>query len=229
MANKAAKIFTLVLMDLLVVVTIPASRLALAEDFSSRLARAALERTRHRVVYDGTYYRIPYPGGDVPAHLGVCTDVVIRSYRALGVDLQKSVHEDMARHFAAYPSKRIWGLLRPDPNIDHRRVPNLQVFFTRKGKALPVTFQPDAYQAGDLVTWMLPGNLPHIGIVSDRYTTDGVRPLIVHNIGAGPRLEDMLFHFPITGHYRYRPETLAAPAEAMPVRTIPSASMGDAS
>jgi hypothetical protein len=229
MANKVAKIFTLVLMGLVATVTLPTVCLVLAEDFSSRLAQAAFERTRHRVVYDGTYYRIPYPGGDVPAHVGVCTDVVIRSYRALGVDLQKSVHEDMARHFAAYPSKRIWGLLRPDPNIDHRRVPNLQVFFSRKGKALPVSAQPDAYRAGDLVTWMLPGNLPHIGIVADRYTADGVRPLIVHNIGAGPRLEDVLFHFPITGHYRYRPETLAAPTEAMPIRTIPSASMGDAS
>ena len=179
---------------------------ALADDFGDRLARAALERTRHRVTYDGSYYTIPYPNGDVPAQRGVCTDLVIRSYRTLGVDLQKAVHEDMARNFAAYPSRRIWGLSGPDPNIDHRRVPNLQVFFTRHGKALPVSDKGQAYRAGDLVTWMLPGNLPHIGIVAPHLSGDGKRRLMVHNIGAGPQLEDVLFRFPITGHYRYTPQ-----------------------
>lgn len=196
---------------------------AAAQAFYPDLARAALERTRHRVRYDGAYFKIPYPGGDIPPHLGVCTDVVIRSYRALGIDLQKAVHEDMVRHFAAYPSKRIWGLSRPDRNIDHRRVPNLRVFFARNGEALPVSDSGEAYRVGDLVTWMLPGNLPHIGIVSSKFTPDGQRRLIVHNIGAGPKLEDVLFRFPITGHYRYhagldtgQAETLPSPDGALP-------------
>src|SRR5262249_8953080 len=128
-------------------------------------------------------------------------DVVIRAYRAVGIDLQQQVHEEMVAHFDAFP--RLWGLARPDPNIDHRRVPNLQVFFRRRGLALPVTREPGDYRPGDLVTWTVPPNLPHIGIVSDQRTDDGARPLIVHNIGRGPRLEDMLFAFPITGHWRY--------------------------
>jgi uncharacterized protein YijF (DUF1287 family) len=229
MANKATIILSWILTGLLAAVTLSAGGHVRAEAFCNRLARAALERTRHGVVYDGSYYRIAYPGGDVPAHVGVCTDVVIRSYRALGIDLQQAVHEDMTRHFAAYPSKRIWGLDRPDPNIDHRRVPNLQVFFARQGEVLTVSARPEAYQVGDLVTWMLPGNLPHIGIVADRFSVDGVRPLIVHNIGAGPRLEDVLFDFPITGHYRYRPEAPAVPDQAQPAPTIPLAPMGDPS
>ena len=166
------------------------------------LVAAAIAQTRHPVTYDGAYRRIAYPGGDVPAHIGVCTDVVIRAYRAVGIDLQQRVHEDMRAAFAAYPNS--WGLARPDPNIDHRRVPNLQVFLDRRGAALAVSRDPAAYAPGDLVTWMLPGNLPHIGIVTDRRTTDGARPLIAHNIGRGPEVEDMLFAFPITGHYRYR-------------------------
>lgn len=173
-----------------------------ADAFSSRLVEAALERTSHSVWYDGSYVRIDYPGGDVPANTGVCTDVVIRAYRALGIDLQQRVHEDIRQHFDQYPSRRIWGLKRPDTNIDHRRVPNLQAFFTRHGQSLPVSKRPESYQPGDLVTWMVPGNRPHIGIVVDRKSAAGV-PLIVHNIGYGPKLEDMLFDFPITGHYRY--------------------------
>lgn len=173
-------------------------------DVLRALAQAALERTRHSVRYDGSYRRIAYPGGDVPAEVGVCTDVVIRSYRALGIDLQKKVHEDMRRAFSRYP--KIWGLKRPDSNIDHRRVPNLQTFFTRHGKKLNTSDNPADYQTGDLVTWMLPGNLPHIGIVSEHRSEDGKRPLIVHNIGRGPKLEDMLFDYNITGHYRYRGE-----------------------
>ncbi len=169
--------------------------------FSSRLVQAAIERTAHAVTYDGSYRSIDYPGGDVPDHIGVCTDLVIRAYRRLGIDLQKDLHEDMRRRFQAYP--RIWGLSRPDPNIDHRRVPNLQRFFERKGRVLKVSDDAGDYAAGDLVTWMLPGNLPHIGIVIDRRSDDGDRPLIVHNIGRGPEAEDALFRYPITGHYRY--------------------------
>lgn len=169
-----------------------------------RLVAAAMERTRHSVTYNGAYQRIPYPGGDVPENIGVCTDVVIRAYRAgLGVDLQKRVHEDMRRAFSRYP--KTWGLSRPDPNIDHRRVPNLRVFLTRHGRALPASGDPGDYRPGDLVTWMVNRTLPHIGIVTDRRSADGRRPLIVHNIGQGPRLEDMLFDYPITGHYRYLP------------------------
>ena len=171
------------------------------DSFAQDLAAAALERTQHRVRYDGSYRRIDYPGGDVPANIGVCTDVVIRAYRAVGLDLQQAVHEDMRRNFSAYPD--IWGLSRPDRNIDHRRVPNLRTFFARHGTSLPVSDDPGDYRPGDLVTWTVPRNLPHIGIVVDRRSADGRRPLIVHNIGGGPKLEDMLFDFPVTGHYRY--------------------------
>jgi len=177
----------------------------LAEPVPSQLelADAALERTRHGVRYDGAYRRISYPGGDVPADTGVCTDVLIRSYRALGIDLQQRVHEDMRDNFSSYPSKRIWGLSRPDSNIDHRRVPNLQVFFRRHGTELPVTQQAEDYMPGAIVSWMLPGNLPHIGIVSNKFVPGTQRPMIVHNIGAGPKLEDMLFSYPITGHFHF--------------------------
>lgn len=172
-------------------------------DRITKLIKAAKSRTRYSITYDGSYFSIPYPNGDVPKHLGVCTDVVIRSYRKLGIDLQKLVHEDMSSHFDAYPSSRIWGLSKPDPNIDHRRVPNLQTFFTRNGKSLPITQNPSDYKPGDLVTWMLPGNLPHIGIVIDEQSANGARPIIVHNIGNGPKKEDILFNYKITGHYRY--------------------------
>ncbi len=169
--------------------------------FAMKLTAAAIELTSDQVVYDGSYISIKYPGGDVAADRGVCTDVVIRAYRKLGVDLQKDVHEDMKRNFSIYPSR--WGLKRPDTNIDHRRVPNLQTLFARKGQKLTVSANADDYLSGDLVTWALPGNLPHIGIVTDLKSADGLRPLIVHNIGAGQVLEDMLFEFKITGHYRY--------------------------
>ncbi|MEM9383434.1 MAG: DUF1287 domain-containing protein [Pseudomonadota bacterium] len=176
---------------------------AVAEhDFADKLVAAAHERTGHSVTYDGSYYHMAYPGGDVPANIGVCTDVIVRAYRAVGVDLQQAVHEDMSAHFGDYPA--YWGLARPDPNIDHRRVPNLQRFLERHGEVLGTSDVAADYRPGDLVTWMLPGNLPHIGIVSDKRSGDGRRPLIVHNIGAGPRLEDALFAFPITGHYRFR-------------------------
>lgn len=171
--------------------------------FSEALVDAAVERTKHAVRYDGSYRAIDYPNGDVPSSIGVCTDVIIRSYRALGIDLQRLVHEDMAVNFSAYPSARLWGLSRPDANIDHRRVPNLQAWFSRHGTALPISNNAKDYKPGDLVTWMLPGNLPHIGIVTDRFNSVTNQPLIVHNIGSGPKLQDMLFDFEITGHYRY--------------------------
>jgi len=165
------------------------------------LAAAATARTAIRVTYDGSYRRLEYPGGDVPAHLGVCTDVVIRSYRAVGIDLQKEVHQDMTRAFPAYPA--LWGLERPDSNIDHRRVPNLRVFFERHGVQLAASSDAADYLPGDIVTWVLSGNLPHIGIVADARSRDGRRPLVVHNIGRGPVSDDSLFAFRITGHYRY--------------------------
>ncbi len=167
------------------------------------LAEAALQRTTAAVVYNPSYVSIPYPNGDVPASTGVCTDLVIRSFRAIGIDLQKEVHEDMRAKFESYPSKRIWGLTKPDTNIDHRRVPNLRVFFERKGKSLSLDINPANYLPGDIVTWRLPGNLPHMGIVTDKKSGDGLRHLVAHNIGRGPELEDMLFAYPITGHYRY--------------------------
>ncbi|MCP3958168.1 MAG: DUF1287 domain-containing protein [bacterium] len=169
------------------------------DGLTRRLVDAAIERTRQRVRYDGSYRQIPYPGGDVPGDVGVCTDVVIRSYRAVGIDLQKEVHEDMGIAFSAYPGN--WGLRRPDPNIDHRRVPNLRTFLRRRGAELPVTAE---FRPGDVVTWMLAGNRPHVGLVIDRLAADGTRPLIVHNVGAGPRIDDALLRYRITGHYRYR-------------------------
>jgi uncharacterized protein YijF (DUF1287 family) len=175
-----------------------------SSSFADDLVNAANDRTTQNVRYDGAYHRIAYPNGDVPDNIGVCTDVIIRSYRALGIDLQKLVHEDMRDNFSAYPSTRIWGLIKPDSNIDHRRVPNLQTFFKRHGTMLPITNNADTYKAGDIVTWMLPGNLPHIGIVVDTYAVDNKTPLIVHNIGAGPQREDVLFRYKITGHYRYQ-------------------------
>jgi uncharacterized protein YijF (DUF1287 family) len=151
--------------------------------------------------YDPSYSVISFPGGDVPTVRGVCTDVIIRAYRSVGVDLQLLVNQDMRKAFSAYP--RNWGLSRPDPNIDHRRVPNLAVFFTRHGQVLPISTETKTYRPGDIVTWRLPGGLAHIGLVSDR-STDG-RPLVIHNIGAGAKVEDILFAFTITGHYRYLP------------------------
>ena len=170
-------------------------------NFSTELVKAALERTKHSVTYDGSYRKIAYPGGDVPDNIGVCSDVVIRVYRQVGIDLQKEIHEDMKGNFSFY-SKR-WGLKKTDTNIDHRRVLNLRVFFNRHGVEILVSRSPDDYLPGDLVTWTVQGSLPHIGIVSDSRTLLRKRPLMVHNIGRGPVLEDMLFEYPITGHYRY--------------------------
>lgn len=176
-----------------------------AQSFQAKLVKAAKERTEHVVVYNGSYRKIDYPNGDVPKNIGVCTDVIIRSYRALGIDLQALVHEDMRDNFTLYPSKRIWGLTKPDTNIDHRRVPNLQVFFEKFGTRKVISKTAADYQAGDIVTWVLPNNRPHIGIVTDELSEDKLRPLIVHNIGWGPKMEDMLFNYKITGHYLFEP------------------------
>jgi uncharacterized protein YijF (DUF1287 family) len=186
---------------------------AQAEDARiSTLLAAAHAQVGVTVRYDAAYARLDYPSGDVPADRGVCTDVVIRAFRALGVDLQQRVHQDMRRHFAAYPA--LWGLKAPDRNIDHRRVPNLAAYFTRQGTKLPATSDPDDYLPGDIVTWSVPPGLPHIGLISDR-RSDG-RPLVVHNIGAGTRVEDALFAFPITGHWRWMPDEAALSTDEAP-------------
>lgn len=186
--------------------------------FLDRLVEAAVERTNHQVRYDASYFVIDYPGGDVPAEVGVCTDEVIRAYRAVGVDLQKEVHEDMAREFSAYPRK--WGLKKPDPNIDHRRVPNLMTFFERQGASLPVTEDARDYRPGDVVTWDLNSQMTHIGIVvSVPSEADPSRMLVVHNIGAGPQAEDVLFNWKITGHYRYTGPKEEGKSEKAKVKT----------
>ena len=178
------------------------STFARAEPWAEKLIAAAETQIGVTLTYDPAYATLKFPGGDVPRERGVCTDVVIRAYRdAFGLDLQKLVHEDMRANFKAYPTR--WGLKRPDANIDHRRVPNLATFFTRKGVALAKPLQGSDCQPGDLVTWELPGNLPHIGIVTHHASANDARPLIVHNIGAGARLEDILFDFTITGRYRF--------------------------
>lgn len=169
--------------------------------FADSLSEAAIALTRQQVVYDPSYFRIDYPMGDVPADRGVCTDVVIRAFRKVGIDLQQEVHEDMATHFNLYPNR--WGLRRTDKNIDHRRVPNLMTFLGRHGRSLPLSDRASDYRAGDIVCWDLGGGILHIGLVADRKSTDGQRPLIVHNIGRGQVLEDVLFSFSIIGHYRY--------------------------
>lgn len=178
-----------------------ASAIAQGDNFYVALSDAAITLTSQRVIYDPSYFSIGYPNGDVPADRGVCTDVVIRAYRKLGIDLQKKVHEDMRDNFTQYPKN--WGLRAPDKNIDHRRVPNLMTFFTRHGTTLPITQNPSDYQPGDIVCWNLGGAVTHIGIVVHKKSSDGKRHLIVHNIGAGQVLEDCLFSYKVIGHYRY--------------------------
>src|SRR5204862_2007124 len=173
--------------------------LAARQTFSKKLIEAAVERTHHTVRYDPAYVRIPYPGGDVPADTGVCTDEVIRAYRAVGVDLQKEVYEDMKKNFSEYPRRA----KRPDANIDHRRVANLMVFFSRKGETLAITERAEEYAPGDLVTWDLGGAVPHIGMEVEQKSLASVRYMIEHNIGRGPKIEDVLLSWKITGHYRY--------------------------
>ncbi len=163
------------------------------------LLQSAYDQVGKTVKYEAAYERIAFPGGDVPLERGVCTDVIVRAYRGIGVDLQLLVNRDMHAAFGAYP--KLWRLSRPDPNIDHRRVQNLEVFFKRHGKELPVSKEPGGYKPGDIVTWRLPDGRPHIGLVSDRQA--GGTPLVVHNIGLGAEIEDALFQFNISGHYRY--------------------------
>lgn len=181
---------------ILLLVSLHAARADTALDLVAA-ARAQVGVTLH---YDPSYRQIAYPMGDVPMERGVCSDVVIRAFRAVGVDLQQELHRDMKRHFAAYPKN--WGLARPDRNIDHRRVPNLATWFKRQGYALRVTANAAAYLPGDIVAWTLGGGQPHIGIVSDRRSNDSARPLVIHNIGWGAREEDALFEYRITGHFR---------------------------
>ncbi len=170
--------------------------------FEEKLSKAAIDLTKDRVVYDPSYFSIDYPNGDVPKGKGVCTDVVIRAYRKLNIDLQKKVHEDMAANFDAYPNH--WGLTRTDKNIDHRRVPNLMKFFERHGQVKPITDQASDYVPGDIVCWNLGGGITHIGIVVDKKSTDQKRYLISHNIGNGQELSDCLFSYRIIGHYTFK-------------------------
>ncbi len=204
--RKTFQVFFLIPCTILLCVSSFAQNGALTEiqrrAFLHKLSDAALERTTHTVRYVSDYVSIPYPNGDVPPDTGVCTDEIIRSYRALGIDLQKEVHEDMKANFWVYPNHVRWMQLRTDTNIDHRRVPNLMVFFARNGESLPITNKSEDYTPGNLVTWDLGGNVPHIGIVVDKKSPSG-RYLVVHNIGQGPKAEDVLFLWKITGHYRY--------------------------
>jgi len=174
---------------------------AIIQPFGQQLSEAALALTEVKVTYDPSYFSIAYPGGDVPSHLGVCTDVVIRAYRLLDIDLQELVHQDMKNHFGLYPT--IWGLTKTDSNIDHRRVPNLMVFFNRNGQSLALSQESEDYVAGDIVCWRLSGGMTHIGVVVEQMNGGETRPLIVHNIGAGQVLQDCLFDYEIIGHYRY--------------------------
>lgn len=171
-------------------------------DFFFRLSDAALELTKQQVKYNPAYFRIAYPNGDVPADKGVCTDVIIRAYRKLGIDLQKEVHEDMAVNFNLYPKN--WGLTKTDKNIDHRRVPNLMTYFSRHGTVKPNTLNSSDYKPGDIVAWNLGGGITHIGIVVNKKSSDGQRYLIVHNIGNGQELSDCLFTYKIIGHYSFQ-------------------------
>ncbi|TSE09877.1 DUF1287 domain-containing protein [Aquimarina algiphila] len=170
-------------------------------DFKTRLSDAGLELTKQEVTYDPAYFSIDYPNGDVPSGKGVCTDVVIRAYRKLDIDLQKEVHLDMKTNFDLYPKN--WGLTRTDKNIDHRRVPNLMKFFSRFGKVKPISKIPGDYLPGDIVCWNLGGGTTHIGLVVDKKSPDLKRYMIVHNIGGGQVLADCLFDYKIIGHYSY--------------------------
>ncbi len=165
------------------------------------MVAASIEQTKYTKNYDPSYIKLAYPNGDVPRETGVCSDVVVRAFRAGGMDLQRELHEDMARAFREYPQR--WSLKQPDANIDHRRVPNLMTYFARQGKALPVTQNADDYKPGDVVAWNLGGGQTHIGMVTNLQSTASGRFLIVHNIGAGAQVEDVLFAWKMIGHYRY--------------------------
>jgi len=166
-----------------------------------KLLKGAYEQTKETYLYDPAYVALSYPGGDIPRDRGVCSDVVIRAFRQAGVDLQVELHQDMKRHFSQYP--KIWGLSGPDTNIDHRRVPNLMTFFKRMGKALPISASAADYQPGDIVAWRLTNGLLHMGVISDRNVASSDTPMVIHNIGSGAMVEDILFKYEILGHYRY--------------------------
>jgi len=187
----------------LIVLHLPAQSPSSRADLTRRLVAAAIDRSHVQVRYVADYVRIPYPGGDVPAGTGVCSDEIIRIYRTVGIDLQKDVHEDMVSHFDQYPGQWRWMRRQPDSNIDHRRVPNLIVFFRRNGENLPITNSSAAYIPGDIVTWDLGRGQTHIGMVVDRKPLLSGRYMILHNIGRGPQIEDVLFDWKITGHFRY--------------------------
>jgi uncharacterized protein YijF (DUF1287 family) len=176
---------------------------AAATTFEEKLSRAAISIIDPAIDYDPAYISIKYPNGDVPKNKGVCTDVVIRAYRKLGIDLQKEVHEDMKANFSQYANLKKWGMTKTDTNIDHRRVPNLEAYFERKGIKLAVTENANDYKTGEIVTWMINGKLPHIGIITNKKSADGKRNLIVHNVGYGQVLEDCLFSYEIVGHFKY--------------------------
>nr|ELR5071493.1 DUF1287 domain-containing protein [Providencia rettgeri]ELR5223356.1 DUF1287 domain-containing protein [Providencia rettgeri] len=170
---------------------------------SSLLLAKHAEQLPRLVIYDPSYRQISYPNGDVPEQYGVCSDVVIRSYRKIGIDLQQLVHEDMKANFRQYPSQRMWGLRKPDTNIDHRRVPNLEAFFSRKGKNKPISKNASDYIPGDIVSWRLDNGRPHIGVVTSRKSSNTQNYLVMHNIGYGQVFEDVLFRWDIVGHYSY--------------------------
>lgn len=174
-----------------------------AKTFEEKLSSAAISIIDPTIEYDPAYFAIKYPNGDIPPNKGVCTDVVIRSYRKLNIDLQKEVHKDMKANFTKYPNLKKWGMTKPDTNIDHRRVPNLETFFERNGEKLPVTQNASDYKTGEIVTWMINGKLPHIGIITKVKSADGQRNMIVHNVGGGQVLEDCLFDYAIVGHFKY--------------------------
>ena len=178
-------------------------------DFQKDIVNAAIDRTNKTIIYNGEYFIIDYPNGDIPSHFGVCTDVIIRSYRKLGIDLQQLIHEDIKNNFEYYAITQIWiDQTKPDTNIDHRRVPNIEKFIQRNGQKITKTNNPKNYKPGDIVTWDLSGSSPwHIGIVTNKISERTNNPLIVHNIGKGPQLDDCLFDFPIRGHYRYIPQS----------------------
>jgi len=175
-----------------------------AISFEEKLSEAAISIIDPSIDYDPAYFSIKYPNGDIPPNKGVCTDLVIRCYRKLNIDLQKDVHEDMVENFSEYPNLKKWGMTKTDTNIDHRRVPNLEVFFERKGTKLPVSENGKDYKTGEIVTWMINNKLPHIGIVTSKKSNDGQRNLIVHNVGGGQVLEDCLFAYKIVGHFKYQ-------------------------
>ncbi|SFB19520.1 hypothetical protein SAMN05660845_1960 [Flavobacterium swingsii] len=179
------------------------SQETIIKTFEEQLSDVAISIIDENIEYDPSYFAIKYPNGDIPKNKGVCTDVVIRSYRKLNIDLQKEVHEDLKTNFSKYPNLKKWGLTKPDTNIDHRRVPNLEIFFSRKGQKLKITNNSDDYKVGEIITWMINNKLPHIGIITNKKSLDGKRPMIVHNVGNGQVLQDCLFSYEIVGHYKY--------------------------